>query len=100
MKSSKYLVGFLVLPTALLMVSCQTTLLPPGMGDAQCGGIAEQGYINILTINLLFSEVEDRNDRLNAVADFAANSDNDGQQKFQYEGGFQHLNKSSGTDSI
>ena len=77
MKSCKYLIGFLVLPTALLMVSCQTTPLPPGIGDAQCGDIAEKGYINILTINLLFSEVDDRNDRLKAVADFAANSDVD-----------------------
>jgi maltose 6'-phosphate phosphatase len=59
------------------MVSCQTTPLPPGIGDAQCGDIAEKGYINILTLNLLFSEVDDRNDRLKAVAAFAANSDVD-----------------------
>jgi len=77
MKSPKYVIGFLVYPIALLMVSCQTTPLPPGIGDAQCGDIAAKRYINILTINLLFSEVDDRNDRLKAVADFAANSDVD-----------------------
>ncbi len=77
MKFRKYLIGFVALPTALLMVSCQTTPLPPGMGDAQCGDIAEKRYINILTINLFFSEVDDRNDRLKAIADFAANSDVD-----------------------
>jgi len=77
MKSCKYLIGLFVLPTAFFMVSCQTTPLPPGIGDAQCGDIAEKGYINILTLNLLFSEVDDRNDRLKAVAAFAANSDVD-----------------------
>jgi hypothetical protein len=77
MKSHKYLIGFLVYPIGLLMVSCQTTPLPPCIGDAQCGYIAEKRYINILTINLLFSEVDDRNDRMKAVAHFAANSDSD-----------------------
>ena len=48
MKSHKYLIGFLVYPIALLMVSCQTTPLPPGIGDAQCGDMAEKRYINIL----------------------------------------------------
>jgi maltose 6'-phosphate phosphatase len=47
------------------------------MGDAQCADIAEKGYINILTINLLFSEVDNRNDRLKAVAEFAASNDVD-----------------------
>ena len=56
MKSRSYLLWFLVLPSALLLVSCQTTPLPPGIGDAQCGNVAEKGYINVLTINLLFSE--------------------------------------------
>ena len=77
MKSCKYFIRILVLPAVLLIVSCQTTPLPPGMGDAQCGNIAEKGYINILTINLLFSEVDDRKDRLKAIAAFAATSDVD-----------------------
>jgi len=77
MKTCRYLIGLLVFPIVLLMASCQTTPLPPGMGDAQCGDVAEKGYINILTINLLFSEVDDRNKRLKAVADFAAENDVD-----------------------
>ena len=77
MKSCKYLVGLLIYPIALLMVSCQTTPLPPGIGDAQCPDIAEKKHINILTVNLLFSEVDNRNNRLKAVAEFAANSEVD-----------------------
>ena len=77
MKFFKYLIGYFVSPAAFLMVSCQTTPLPPGMGDAQCNDVAQKGYINILTINLLFSEVDDRNRRLKAIAKFAANNDVD-----------------------
>ena len=77
MKSRFYLLWFFVLPIALPLVACQTTPLPPGIGDAQCGNVAEKGYINVLTINLLFSEVDDRNDRLGAVADFAAKNEVD-----------------------
>jgi len=43
MKSRNFLIGFLVLPVVSLMVSCQTTPFPPGMGEAQCGDIAEKG---------------------------------------------------------
>ncbi len=77
MKSRLILISYFVMPIALLLASCQTTPLPPGIGDAKCDNIAEKGYINILTINLLFSEVDDRNDRLKAVAKFAAQNDVD-----------------------
>jgi maltose 6'-phosphate phosphatase len=77
MKSRRFLIGWLVLPIAFLQVSCQTTPLPPGIGDSKCEKVAEKGFINILTINLLFSEIEDRNDRLEAIADFAATHDVD-----------------------
>jgi hypothetical protein len=43
MKSRNFLIGFLVLPVASLIIFCQTTPLPPSMGDAQCGDIAEKG---------------------------------------------------------
>jgi len=77
MKTRCYIFGVAALMIGLIQVSCQTTPLPPGAGDSQCGYVAEKGYINILTINLLFSEVDDRNDRLKAVADFAAKNDVD-----------------------
>ncbi|UCD82101.1 MAG: endonuclease/exonuclease/phosphatase family protein, partial [Desulfobacterales bacterium] len=77
MKSRLYILGVAALIIALIQLSCQTTPLPPGAGDSQCGYVAEKGYINFLTINLLFSEVDDRNDRLQAVAEFAAKNDVD-----------------------
>jgi maltose 6'-phosphate phosphatase len=38
--------------------------------QAQCPDVMERGYLNVLTINVLFSEVEDREDRLTIIADF------------------------------
>ena len=35
-----------------------------------CPDVASRGYINVLTINLLFSEIEDRDLRLTRIADF------------------------------
>jgi len=77
MKNRRHIIGSMIFATALFMAACQTTPLPPGVGDAQCGNVADNGYINILTINLLFSEVDDRNKRLKAVADFVAENDVD-----------------------
>ena len=37
---------------------------------AKCNDVATRGYINVLTINLLFSEMEDRESRLEEIADF------------------------------
>lgn len=43
-------------------------------GDAQCDDVAENGVLNVMTINLLFSEIENRDERLEAIADFIADS--------------------------
>ena len=61
---------------SVLLMACQT-LPPPGMGDARCNNVTEKGFINVLDINILFSEVQNRDARLEDIADFAANNDVD-----------------------
>jgi maltose 6'-phosphate phosphatase len=39
---------------------------------AQCEDVVNRKYLNILSINLLFSEIETREQRLDAIAEFAA----------------------------
>ncbi|OGL43473.1 MAG: hypothetical protein A2161_15830 [Candidatus Schekmanbacteria bacterium RBG_13_48_7] len=39
--------------------------------QSQCDDVANRGHINVLTINLLFSELQERNTRLQRIADFA-----------------------------
>jgi maltose 6'-phosphate phosphatase len=68
---------YTILLAALFFFSCQTTPSPIGMGDARCDDIAARGFLNVLDINLLFSEVQNRDQRLEDVADFAANNDVD-----------------------
>ncbi len=51
--------------------------VPPGDGGpfpppVQCTDVASRGNLNILTINLLFSEIETRDQRLDAIAQYAA----------------------------
>ncbi len=72
MKACRTLILIFLLPVILVLQACQTTPLPPGTGDGQCADVADKGYINVLTVNLLFSEIDDRNDRLKAIAQFAA----------------------------
>ena len=38
----------------------------------QCGDVGDRKHLNILSINLLFSEIETRDQRLDAIAEFAA----------------------------
>ena len=40
---------------------------------AVCGDVAGRGYLKILTLNLLFSEVDDRDERLDTIARYVAN---------------------------
>ena len=40
----------------------------------QCGDIAGRAHLNILTVNLLFSEIKTRDQRLDAITDFAADA--------------------------
>ena len=49
-------------PDFSLAFSCQ----------AQCTDVATRGYLNVLTINLLFSEIKDRETRLKDIANFIA----------------------------
>ncbi|MCH9639367.1 MAG: endonuclease/exonuclease/phosphatase family protein [Betaproteobacteria bacterium] len=37
----------------------------------QCGDVASRGHLNVLSINLLFSETKTRDQRLDAIAEFA-----------------------------
>jgi len=51
--------------------------LMPGLSfswssQAKCDDIANRGYLNVLTINLLFSEFKDRESRLETIAEFIA----------------------------
>jgi len=61
----------------LFFFACQSTPPPPGMGDARCNDVAERQILNALTVNLLFSEVLKRNERLEDIADFAADNNVD-----------------------
>jgi maltose 6'-phosphate phosphatase len=59
------------------------SLLPVTTGvawgqNAVCPDVAERGYLDLLTINLLFSEVETRDARLAALAEFIAPDDGAG----------------------
>jgi maltose 6'-phosphate phosphatase len=46
-------------------------------GNPQCYEVAVRGYLNVLTINILFSEVENRDTRLEIIGDFAAENNVD-----------------------
>ena len=41
---------------------------------AACPDVATSGTLNLMTLNLLFSEVDDRDERLEAIAEFAADN--------------------------
>lgn len=47
------------------------------MGDASCNYVADRQFLNVITVNLLFSEVLNRNERLEDIADFAADNNVD-----------------------
>ena len=47
--------------------------------QAQCPDVMERGHVNVLTINLLFSEVENREDRLTIIADFMEEQEREGE---------------------
>lgn len=42
-----------------------------------CNDVAERGFLNVLNINLLFSEVQNRDERLEDIADFVADNNVD-----------------------
>ncbi|SEN66445.1 endonuclease/exonuclease/phosphatase family protein [Nitrosomonas marina] len=52
--------------------------LPPDSGGGtqlnSCNDVADRGHLNLLTINLLFSETRTRDSRLEAIAEFASDT--------------------------
>jgi maltose 6'-phosphate phosphatase len=68
-------VFFVVIFSVITLYGCAGQLPENGDGGeplAQCGDVASREHLNVLTINLLFSEIETRNQRLDAIAEFAA----------------------------
>ena len=61
----------------LFLSACQTISSPRGMGDAECNNVTAKGFLDVLDINILFSEVKNRDQRLEDIADFAAKNDVD-----------------------
>lgn len=66
-----------ILSFVLFFFACQSTPPPPGMGDASCNDVADRQFLNVITVNLLFSEVLNRNERLEDIADFTADNNVD-----------------------
>jgi len=62
----------------ILSLICILVLVPAyafsGSWQSRCDDVASRGYINVMTINLLFSEVQDRNLRLERIADYIQHS--------------------------
>jgi maltose 6'-phosphate phosphatase len=47
--------------------------------QATCPDVLERGHLNVLTINLLFSEIKDRQLRLERIADYLEEEEDDGE---------------------
>ena len=77
MKLRSVFFKYAILFSVLFFFACQTTPPPPGMGDARCNDVAEREFLNVLNINLLFSEVLNRDERLEDIADFVADNNVD-----------------------
>jgi len=78
MKSIGKLIGILIITLGICPV------LFPNVSSAwlrqySCADIRERGYINVLSINLLYSEFEDREIRLQTLADFIAQQTEQGE---------------------
>ena len=68
-------VFFVVIFGVITLYGCAGQLPENGDGGeplVQCGDVASREHLNVLTINLLFSEIETRDQRLDAIAEFAA----------------------------
>ncbi|WP_430233240.1 endonuclease/exonuclease/phosphatase family protein [Nitrosomonas communis] len=66
---------FIFILSCIVIFNCAGQTLENGSGSVplvQCGDVTSRKHLNILSINLLFSEVETRNQRLDAIAEFAA----------------------------
>ncbi len=65
---------FVMILSAAVLSGCASQ--PPGVigggtSLVQCSDIASRGHLNVLSINLLFSETKTRDQRLDAIAEFA-----------------------------
>ena len=66
---------FAVIFSFTVFSGCTGQLPENGEGGeplVECGDVASREHLNVLTINLLFSEIETRDQRLDAIAEFAA----------------------------
>jgi len=66
---------FIVMFSVTALSGCAGQLPENGDGGeplVQCGDVASREHLNVLTVNLLFSEIETRDQRLDAIAEFAA----------------------------
>ena len=68
MKSFIKLIALIISFTSLLILVANSSIALSR--QARCADVAARGYLNVLTINLLFSEVKDRETRLSTIADF------------------------------
>lgn len=68
-----------VLPLVLLVFACQhfEPVETQTIGDSRCDLVSQRGYINILNINVLYDEINNRQKRFEYIADFAAANDVD-----------------------
>ncbi len=63
---------FLSLCPLMVLLMLVPNLSPAWTWQATCPDVLARGYLNVITINLLFSEVEERQERLHAIADYIA----------------------------
>ena len=66
---------FIVILSIFVLFGCSgmsSTSNGGGLQLTQCDDVADRGHLNLLTINLLFSETETRNQRLDAIAQFVS----------------------------
>ncbi len=66
---------FVVIFSVLVLSGCAGHRSGNGGGGeslVQCGDVADRAHLNILTVNLLFSETKTRDQRLDAITEFAS----------------------------
>ena len=55
---------------AALLLPAASAAGPAEAADPKCRDVADRGHLNVLTLNLLFSEIENRDARFGLIADF------------------------------
>jgi maltose 6'-phosphate phosphatase len=78
MKASVY--GSTVLAVCTMMVcAIRPGLATSSEGSVECADVAQRGVLNVMTLNILFSEVHDRTARLERIANFVRSQFETGQ---------------------